>query len=188
MSKFILGMSLLMFVLSGCNGMGFATPTSTATVVPTATPMPPTSTPEPTATSQPECATDSRFTFTDYKNWIKVNPKPILGHRVYVNIYVNDLAKDIYLSASGETFPVCAEIVKTHLLGADSDTVTALTVMVKMSAGYDPEYNDWYWGMYDMEGKVAQMSGKVQFCIDCHQPVADTDYVFSNKVMEETQK
>ena len=101
---------------------------------------------------------------------------------------MNDLAKDIYLSASGETFPVCAEIVKTHLLGADSDTVTALTVMVKMSAGYDPEHNDWYWGMYDMEGKVAQMSGKVQFCIDCHQPVADTDYVFSNKVMEETQK
>jgi len=43
--QIILGIGLLMFVLNGCNGMGVAPPTSTATVVLTATPIPPTSTP-----------------------------------------------------------------------------------------------------------------------------------------------
>jgi hypothetical protein len=105
-----------------------------------------------------------------------------------VNIYVDDAAKDIYLSASGETFPDCARIVKTHLMGADSETVTAVTVMVKMPAEYDPENNDWWWGMYDKDGKVAEMSGKVPVCIACHKPAAADDFVFSKKVMEEINK
>ena len=77
------------------------------------TPLPPT----PTATPLPECAVGDAPDFSGYETWTKVNPEPIKGHEVLTNIYVNDLAEEIYLSASGETFPVCAKIVKTHLAG-----------------------------------------------------------------------
>lgn len=177
--------SWLVLGVTGC-----ASPSAAST--PTSVPLPPTSTPAPTATPVPPtltpeaaCFTAGKPDFADYASWAKVNPKPIQGHEVYVDIYVNDAAKDIYLAASGETFPECAVIVKTHLMGAESETVTRVTVMVKMSAGYDPEHNDWWWGMYDKDGRVAEMSGKVSVCIACHQPAASADYVFSQKVMEE---
>lgn len=157
---------------------------STATPSPNPTPEP-TFTPEASPTSEPDskadCALDAVPTFADYASWTKVNPQPINGHEVKVNIYVNDLAQDIYMSASGDAFPVCSKIVKTHLF--DEETVTAMTVMVKMAEGYDPAHNDWWWGMYDSNGKNAMMSGRVQVCIDCHQPEAEQDYVFSAKVM-----
>lgn len=164
---------LLAFCMTGCASYSAVAVSSTSTVVPTST---------------PSCSADTIPNFTNYAAWTKVNPKPIKGHEVFVNIYVNDLARDIYLSASGETFPECAMIVKPHLESADSNKVTAITVMVKMPAGFDPENNDWWWGMYDKDGKVAEMSGKVPVCVACHKPVAATDYVFSQKVMEEINK
>lgn len=177
MHKIISGISLLL-LLTAC---GFA-----MEIPPTATQPPPTVV--PTSTPEPECSAEVAPDFADYVLWTKVNPEPIKGHETYVNIYVDDAAKAIYLSASGETFPICAMIVKTHLAGADSESVTAITVMVKMPAGYDPEHNDWWWGMYNKDGTVAEMSGKVPVCIACHQPVAAADYVFSQKVLEESQK
>jgi hypothetical protein len=124
----------------------------------------------------------------DYATWTKINDQPILGHETWVNIYANDLAEGIYQSASGEVFPVCAKIVKTHLDDPKSDTVNTITVMVKMPAGYDPEHNDWWWGMYDKTGKIAEMSGKVQVCIECHQSLSSDDYVFSKAVMSKFKK
>jgi hypothetical protein len=172
---------LLTAIASGCDTNPFTAPTATATAAATLLP------PAPTATPVPACAVGPEPDFSGYESWTKVNLKPIKGHEVMINIYADDLAKDIYLSASGETFPVCARIVKTHLAG-NSDVVTAVTVMVKMPEGYDPQHNDWWWGMYDAEGKNAEMSGKVPVCIACHLPAASADYVFSQKVLEETQK
>jgi hypothetical protein len=174
--KYAVGIFIL-FVLNACSGTVAVHPTATAN--PTVT---------PTSTPEPECNADITPDFHDYTSWTKVNPNPIKGHETFVNIYVDDSAKDIYLSDSGETFPECAMIVKTHLVSAEDETITAVTVMVKMPAGYDPDHNDWWWGMYDKDGKVAEMSGKVAVCIACHQPVADADYVFSKKVLEEINK
>lgn len=165
MRKIALVLLLGVFMVSGCAAFAPAPPT-------------------------PDCSADVAPDFADYATWTKVNPNPIDGHETKVNIYVDDLARDIYLSASGEIFPMCARIVKTHLFVAadSSETITAVTVMVKMPAGYDPEHNDWWWGMYDSTGKSAQMSGKVQVCIACHQPAAAADYVFSQKVLDESKK
>lgn len=168
---------LLLLLLTACG--------STAEVPPTATIMP---TLSPTSAPKPECSANVAPNFGDYAAWTQVNPKPIKGHETFVNIHVDGAAEETYLSALGETFPVCATIVKTHLISADDETITAVTVMVKMPAGYDPEHNDWWWGVYDKDGKVAEMNGKVMVCIGCHQPVADADYVFSKKVMEEMNK
>jgi hypothetical protein len=184
--------------VGGCSGTGFAAPAHTVTptlistpiATPTTTTLPTASIPEPSADLTLTCFTDSHPTFTDYTTWTKVNSKPIDGHETKVNIYVNNLAKEVYLSASGEVFPVCATIVKTHLsIAADaSETVTAVTVMVKMPDGFDPQHNDWWWGKYDAAGKSAEMNGKVQVCIACHMPAAAADYVFSQKVLEQSNK
>ncbi len=181
---------ILLAIASGCSSTGMAAPTPSATPVPSPTSIPATATPEPTPDPVSACFGNARPVFTNYAAWTKVNPKPIDGHETKVNIYVDDLSRDIYLSASGETFPPCATIVKTHLLVAadGSETVTALTVMVKMPAGFNPEHNDWWWGMYDASGKNPEMSGKVEVCIACHQPQAAADYVFSKKVLEESTK
>lgn len=156
----------------------------------TSSPLPPPAIPTlaPTSEPQPDCSAGSAPDFSNYATWTKVNPRPLQGHEVYVNIYVDDLAKKTYLSASGETFPVCAIIVKTHLESETSENITAVTIMVKMPAGYDPENNDWWWGMYDEDGRVAEMSGKVPVCIACHKPAAAADYVFSQKVISEIGK
>lgn len=175
MRNFIIGMLFLVMTLSACNTVAAISPTPTVITLPTSTP-------------KPDCSADTTPDFTSYATWTKVNPKPIKGHEVYVDIFVNDAAKDTYLSASGMTFPVCSMIVKTHLQSADLGLITAITVMVKMPAGYDPETNDWWWGMYDKDGKAAEMSGKVPVCIACHKPAAAADYVFSQKVMEESTK
>ena len=175
MLKIILGLSLFL-LLTACN--------SAVEIHPTSTQPPPT----PTSTPEPECAATMAPDFAGYASWTRVNPKPVKGHEKYVNIYVNDLARDTYLSASGKIFPTCAMIVKQHLENVDSKNITALTVMLKMPAGYDSDHNDWWWGMYDKDGKVAEMSGKVDVCIACHQPAANADYVFSHKTMEEINK
>ena len=170
---------ILLILVSGC-----APSLAADQPLPTATQAPPMA----TSTPEPDCSAETTPDFSDYARWTKVNPQPIKGHEVFVNIYVDDLAKETYLSASGETFPVCAKIVKTHLENVDSEEVTAITIMVKMPSGYDPDNNDWWWGMYDRGGRVAQMSGKVPVCIACHKPAAAADYVFSQKVREESMK
>jgi hypothetical protein len=190
--RFVLGM-MFVLVLSACNATGLPSPTSTATPSPSLTSPPPTATPQASVTPDSTqdltgaCFGSSLPTFADYTTWTKVNPKPVPGHETYVNIYVNDLAKGIYTSASGKTFPACAAIVKEQLASQTSTDVTALTVMVKMPAGYDPANNDWWWAMYDPTGKVAQESGKLSVCSSCHQPAAASDYVFSQKVMQESK-
>jgi hypothetical protein len=170
---------ILFLLVSGC-----------APALATAQPLPSTTQVSPTANSTPEpdCSAETTPDFSGYATWTKVNPQPIKGHEVFVNIYVDDLAKETYLSASGATFPVCARIVKTHLENANSDNITAITVMVKMPPGYDPDNHDWWWGMYDKDGRVAQMSGRVAVCIACHKPAAAADYVFSQKIRKESMK
>jgi len=169
---------LLLLVSSCTTSQAAAQPLSSATQT------------QPTATSTPapDCSAGALPDFSNYASWTKANPRPIKGHEVFVNIYVDELAKETYLSASGETFPVCAKIVKAHLESEDSENITAITVMIKMPPGYDPDNNDWWWGMYDKDGKVAEMSGKVPICIACHKPAAAADYVFSQKVREESMK
>jgi hypothetical protein len=58
--------------------------------------------------------------------------------------------------------------------------------MVKMPPGYDPENGDWWYGKFDREGDefLEKMNGKVPGCIACHQGASDTDYLFSEDVME----
>lgn len=186
------GFILLAFLIQACSqpvtGEVSAAAAPAMTTEPAETMQLPTATPSPSPTPLPDCYSDNPPSFADFFSWTKVNDRPIRGHELWVDIYVNDLGKDNYISAAGKEFPTCAKIVKAHLAGSESDTITALTVMVKMPAGFDPDHKDWWWGMYDKDGKNAKMSGQVQVCIACHLPVAEQDYVFSKKVMDEINK
>jgi hypothetical protein len=74
--------------------------------------------------------------------------------------------------------------VKAEYTSATAANANKLTIMVKMSPGYDPENADWWYGVYDRSGTKATMQGKIAFCIDCHKDASATDYLFSSEVLE----
>ena len=133
------------------------------------------------------CGSNPDQTFEDWQSWTKVNPETLFseGHVVsWVDVYVDDLAKTTYLTASAP-YPECARIVKPIYSDATATDIVKLTIMVKMPPGYDPENGDWWYGVYDASGTYAQMKGgRRQDCISCHKQASDTDYLFSKDVME----
>lgn len=154
--------AIFMVIMSGCDGMG------------------------PEGFVNPDCSPDVDITFEDWRSWNRVNPTVLLskGHAdVYVDIYVDDLAKDTYLAASSP-YPECSRIVKAQYTDETATEVEELTIMVKMPEGYDPEHNDWWYARYDPTGTEAISSGKmVTDCRTCHEQASETDYLFSEKVI-----
>ncbi|MBD3374675.1 hypothetical protein GF406_06535 [candidate division KSB1 bacterium] len=71
------------------------------------------------------------------------------------------------------------------------DYLAAVTIMVQMDEGYDPDNNNWFYAKYLKDGsldKNAQgtaLAGRVAKgmnagCIACHKKAGDNDYLFSN--------
>ena len=130
------------------------------------------------------CGT-ANMTFEGWRQWTSVTPVPVRskGHsNNWVGIYVNKLAKATYLSASSP-YAVCSKIVKPIYTDSSGEKIRKLTIMVKMSPGFDPENADWWYGVYDESGKDMWDEGKLSGCIICHKQAADTDYLFSNDVI-----
>ena len=132
------------------------------------------------------CDDEIAMTFENWREWTKVTPNPVKskGHSGnWVGVYVDDVAKTTYLAATGP-FSECARIVKPIYTDASGTDVRRITIMVKMSPGYDPQDADWWYGMYDASGKSAIMQGKLSGCIICHRQAASTDYLFSKDVVQ----
>ena len=132
------------------------------------------------------CLPEKSLDFSDYTTWTRINPKPLLsvGHsNVWVEIYVNTLAKDIYRSAQ-VPFPPCAKIVKVSYKDRETKQFIDVTAMFKMPAGYDAENHDWWYATFDQAGVDAKEQGPLAKCITCHQKAAQTDFLFSNEVMK----
>ena len=131
------------------------------------------------------CGGDKEMTFEGWWEWAKVTPTPVVskGHNSnWVGIYVDELAKDTYLNA-GAPYPECAKIVKPIYNDAEGKSVRKLTIMVKMSPGYDPENGDWWYASYDATGLNVRSQGRLDGCIPCHKQAAETDYLFSKDVL-----
>lgn len=139
------------------------------------------------------CGNETERTFEDWRSWTKatanVSPLASDGHPgAYVDVYVDDLAKDIYMAASGP-YPECARIIKAKYTDETATQVERLAVMVKMPAGYDPRYNDWWYARYDPTGTQAIDQGKLIIsCGKCHQRAEDTDFLFSEEVLAATNE
>ena len=127
---------------------------------------------------------NTEMTFEDWQNWTTVTPVPVKSKahsNNWVGIYVNKLAETTYLSASSP-YQVCAKIVKPIYTNSSGTNVRKLTIMVKMSSGYDPENADWWYGESDETG-IDVWGGKRPGCIICHKQAAETDYLFSREVI-----
>lgn len=130
------------------------------------------------------CADESKMTFKNWQEWTSITDGPVRsrGHNNnWVGIYVDQLAEETYRSASSP-YPECAKIVKPIYTDASGVGVRKLTVMVKMSPGYDPENSDWWYGVYDASGTELWKNGKLSECIFCHEQAEETDYLFSKEV------
>ena len=91
-----------------------------------------------------KCDDENAMTFEGWSEWAQVTSKPVTseGHNNnWVGIYVDELAKDTYLSA-GAPYPECAKIIKPIYHDAEGKSVRKLTIMVKMKPGYDPDNGD----------------------------------------------
>ena len=134
--------------------------------------------------SKAQSCSDTKMTFADWKHWTSVTPIPVRskGHsNNWVGIYVNKLAEATYLSASSP-YPICAKIVKPIYTDSSGTNIIKLTIMVKMSPGYDPQNADWWYGKSDASG-MGVWGGKLPDCIICHKQAVETDYLFSREVI-----
>jgi len=126
--------------------------------------------------------------FEDWENNIKLN-KDIFesdAHNAYVDIYVNKLAKEPYEKRLG-VFPIGSEVYKPLYSDAKKSHLARVVIMIKMQKGYDSKNGDWWYGVTDASGKELWYKGRIQHCIDCHALAKETDYMFSESVMEEIE-
>lgn len=133
------------------------------------------------------CHDEEWMTFEDYPQWTKITDEPVISYahgENWIDIYANELAAQPYVDLAS-AYPECAAVVKAIHMGEGDPAIRKLTVMVKMPAGYDPEHGDWYYGSFESTGTVAvDETGRVEFCMSCHEVATETDYLFSDSVME----
>lgn len=126
--------------------------------------------------------------FEDWESNIKIN-KEIFesdAHNAYVDMYVNKLAKEPYEKRLS-VYPVGSEVYKPLFSDAEKSYLARVVIMIKMEKGYDSQNGDWWYGVTDPSGKELWHQGRIQHCIDCHALAKETDYMFSESVMEEIE-
>ncbi len=127
----------------------------------------------------------NQFTFPHWKSLHKLNTEALKSdsHRAWIDIYVNTLAKGSYVKKL-DLFPVGSIVVKPIYPDPERSETSKLTIMIKMEKGYDTDNGDWWYGVYDETGMEGWHQGKIKSCIKCHAYGKETDYMFSESVME----
>ena len=127
----------------------------------------------------------SEFTFPRWKSLHKLNTEALKSdaHSAWFDLYVNRLAKKAYVEKLS-LYPVGSLVMKPHYSNEERSGIAKLTIMLKMKKGYDTEHGDWWYGVYDETGMKGSYQGKIKSCIKCHTQVKETDYMFSESVME----
>ncbi len=125
--------------------------------------------------------------WSDWKSYTNVSPGPWISKthgKRFVEIYVNDVALEAYKTA-GAKLPVGSIVVKPSWENEDGTPGAdgPLFVMEKMSEGYAPESDDWFYAFQwesPPEKWAAKLgtnvdwrspSEKVEYCSDCHDVI-----------------
>jgi hypothetical protein len=134
--------------------------------------------------SAAEQSKEGNMTFVGWEKETKINIDPIDSdaHNAFIDIYVNALAKKTYVSEAAP-YPVGARVYKPLYPDEKRSEISKLVIMVKMQPGYDPQNNDWWYGVTDETGSDIYYQGRIRSCIDCHKEAEGTDYMFSQSVM-----
>ena len=127
----------------------------------------------------------NKFTFPGWRNLHKLTTEALesMDHNAWFDIYINTLAKKSYLGKLS-LLPVGSIVVKPLYPDQKRSETSKLTIMIKMEKGYDRENGDWWYGVYDETGMEGYYRGKIQSCIECHTQAKETDYMFSESIME----
>jgi len=151
---------LLFFVLSGCSS-------------------------SPTKKYDKQYRATEEVSFEQWQNFPKLNLQILESdsHNAYIDIHANASGKKAYESRA-KLFPVGAIIYKPIFHDEKGEDIIRLTVMVKRERGYDNENGDWWYGVYDKTGTEAWYQGRIHSCIKCHKIAEETDYLFTEKVMD----
>jgi hypothetical protein len=129
--------------------------------------------------------------WANYKNWTKINNKPITGdHTGFLaglhrgaegvrEVYVNDAGIKASQGNAPYLYPVGTVVVKEqykNLAALEAGKTPALTIMVKVSDTAENPANNWAWSRgYGKEAKIDD-----GFCFGCHTIAQGNDFVFSN--------
>ena len=129
------------------------------------------------------------FIFLGWEKSYKLNNQTFESdaHNAYLDIYVNELAKQPYIDEA-KHFPPGSEIYKPLYNDTERRVFARLVIMVKMKPGYDPKNGDWWYGVYDKSGGEMYYQGRLKSCIACHKDGKETDYTFSKSVNAEIQR
>ncbi|MEN4045004.1 cytochrome P460 family protein [Sulfurimonas sp. NWX367] len=129
------------------------------------------------------------FIFPKWRELHKIN-KALLhshDHHAAVDIYTNEIATKPYIEQQS-FFPEGSVILKPlYKKNSRRSYLARLVVMVKMHKGYDTKNSDWWYGVYDKTGTDVWFEGKIKSCIQCHEIAKKSDYLFTEKVMEEIE-
>lgn len=128
---------------------------------------------------------NNQFTFPYWKSLHKLNTEALKSdaHRAWFDIYINALAKKAYIQ-KWRLLPVGSIIVKPLYPDPERSETSKLSIMIKMDKGYDTDHGDWWYGVYDESGMKGWYQGKIKSCIKCHTNSKETDYMFSESVIE----
>ena len=123
---------------------------------------------------------DSMEDIKGYSEWTLVdeNVQSPSHNGAIKDIYANDIAAAAIESGT-LPMPAGSIIVKENYKNNDGQKgdLAALTTMVKMPEGYDPEHGNWGYFKTAPDFTV-NAEGKVSSCIECHLDAKDTDYLF----------
>jgi len=130
-----------------------------------------------------------KYTFENWRSLNLLNKKAIRSdeHNAFVGIYLNNIAKKSYVNKE-KVFKIGSIIVKPLYPSAQSDDIARLVIMMKMAKGFDDDFNDWWYGVYDESGTHMWHQGAIISCIGCHIEAEDTDYLFTDSVMKKIEK
>lgn len=136
------------------------------------------SSPEPTAASVWEHLQQENYANT-WQRWPGTDTlyEGNDPHGMLLTTYVNEVAREAIVGAAG-SMPDGAIVVKENYM--PDSTFDAITTMVKVD-GYNPDHNDWFWVKQSPVG-VVEVEGRVEGCQNCHQSVADNDYLFTGSI------
>jgi len=106
---------------------------------------------------------------------------------VYVNTNAEAAFRGVDPEATNQAAAMPSGTIIVKEQQDDMGVVQALTIMAKGPQGYDPDHNDWWWGMADPQGNIIDGTrGKVAMCFNCHGGRAASDYVYGVETANQT--
>lgn len=89
----------------------------------------------------------------------------------YINVYVNELGRDLIVQEGSRTFPIGTIVVKEKLATLEGEVRHELGIMVKSDS------SSWQYLYWD-DGTPYQAPDEVAHCAECHSAETEGDSVF----------